>query len=167
MGRLSCGSVDFIAAIAANIREGRYDETDLLDVIEACNERLELRRAAALAAAREAYGPHYEIHVTPVEVGVDLARAEGVRAIPRVATEAEDIDRLARHACEDARLGEVRLLIEYVDSQGDRSRRAIEPVAIKDSRWEADVHYLWARDVEKDAHRNFRLDRIQRLEVCE
>lgn len=176
----------FIETVADFIRSGRYDEADLSALKAAVEERQEsifkakreavtkyvkrelgddftVFRVIAQEPQRPELRPHQEEAVAKLS-GTPLTSPLGRTFEKRVAVGRDDIEDLARAACEEARLGHVALRLDYEDRERNTTSRVIEPKAVV-SRFGGNL-YLSAIDVEKDEARLFMLDRIKRLEVC-
>lgn len=173
----------FIGYVTAHIRKGDYDAADLTALKAAVEERQEsifkAKREAVTEYVKRELGddfmvvrvrtqrpelrPHQEEAVAKLS-GTPLTSPLGRTFEKRVAVGRDDIEDLARAACEEARLGHVALRLDYEDRERNTTSRVIEPKAVV-SRFGGNL-YLSAIDVEKDEARLFMLDRIKRLEVC-
>lgn len=67
-------------------------------------------------------------------------------------------------AFERAFTAELALSFHYVDREGERSRRRVEPHGLLVN---PPIWYVLAHDLERDAPRMFRVDRISRPKVLE
>ena len=146
--------------VVAYIERGVFDSG--LDVLaRVIDARREARRADVLDQVRAVYGDDYDIQIVPRSAQSAPVRLSAAKS---VAVSRQDIEALAREACDSRPMDEVRLLVDYRDAHGVETRRAIDPIRVTASRWEPDTFYLLSRDIEKDETRQFRLDRITRLE---
>lgn len=153
------------ATLILYIGGGIFDK-DLPELLDAIKLRQEFKRKGALDLVRKVYGPGFDIQVVPASPPASTGTQQPVTK--RVAVSPADIGDLAREASAASRLGEVHLLLDYTDRNGDRTRRAVrDPVSLTPSNYSDAVMYFNALDVEKDEMRKFRLDRINRLERCE
>lgn len=174
-----------IEDVIYHILRGNYDDANLDGLKAAVEERQEsifkakkeqvakyvqrelgedyaVVRVLAKEPQRPELLPHQEEAVAKLS-GTPLTSPLGRTFEKRVAVGRDDIEDLARAACEEARLGHVALRLDYEDRERNTTSRVIEPKAVV-SRFGGNL-YLSAIDVQKDETRLFMLDRIKRLEV--